>query len=145
MAEAEFHWVVSPDALVDEIEEYGERALAAVHAVAAWWGQRCQDGARRDARWEDRTGNARSGLFFAVDGFGMPTITGSVPTSTREALGGDVTVEQGKDDLLIITLGHTMYYGRFLELAMGGQYAVIMSTIERNLPTLERTLQQLLK
>ncbi len=141
----DFHWVVSPDALADAIEDYGERVLAAVHAVAAWWGQRVQDEARRNATWEDRTGNARSGLFFAVDGFGMPPITGSVPTSTAEAVAGEVSVEEGDDDLLIITLGHTMYYGRFLELSYGGRYAIIMSTIEHNLPALERTLQGVLQ
>jgi len=139
-----FRWVTPPDALADAIDDYGDKALAAVHALAAWWGQRCQDDARRDAPWEDRTGNARSGLFFAVDGFGMPPITGQVPSSTWAQL-EDVTVEQGSDDVLIVCLGHTMYYGRFLALSYGGKYAIIMSTIERNLPTLERMLQQLLK
>jgi hypothetical protein len=139
----DFHWVTPPDELERAVEEYGEQALAAVHALAAWWGQRCQNDARRNAPWEDRTGNARSGLFFAVDGFGMPPITGQVPSSTWDQL-EDVTVERGSDDVLIVCLGHTVYYGRFLELSRGGRYGIIMSTLEGNLPTLEQMLRTLL-
>jgi len=138
-----FHWVTPPSALQRNIERYGQRALVAVHAVATYWGQRCQDDARRNAPWEDRTGNARSGLFFAVDGFGMPPITGFVPTPAQAQM-TDVTVERGRKDLLIVCLGHTCFYGRFLELSMGGRYAIVMSTIERNLPELESMLRTLL-
>jgi hypothetical protein len=52
-----------------------------------------------------------------------------------------VTIESGDKDTLIITLGHTMFYGRWLELSKGGQYAIIMSTIESNLPALDRMMK----
>jgi len=140
-----FRWVRgSPDDLARNVQQYGDQALAAVHAVAAYWGQMVQDEARRNARWEDRTGNARSGLFFAIDGFGLPPITGHVPSSAMAQL-TDATVERGSKGLLIVTLGHTVFYGRFLELSRGARYAVVMSTIERNLPTLERMLKDLLR
>jgi len=42
-------------------------------------------------------------------------------------------------------LGHTVFYGKYLETSNGGRYAVVMSTIERNLPKLERMLQDALK
>ena len=136
-----FHWVISPQQqLIPNIEAYGKKALVAVQAVANYWGQMIQDEARQEARWEDRTGNARGGIFFAVDGFGLGTITGTV-TVEAESGGDGVTVEQGDQDTLVITLGHTMFYGKFLELSNGGRYAIIMSTLERNLGTLEKMLK----
>ena len=119
-------------------------ALVAIQAAATYWGQGIQDEARLEAVWEDRTGNARGGLFFAVDGFGFPPITGTVtPEATREM--SDTTVESGDAGTLIVTLGHTVYYGKFLELSNGGRYGIVMSTIEGNLPNLERMLQEIFR
>jgi hypothetical protein len=135
-----FHWVISPQQqLIPNLEAYGKKALVAVQAVANYWGQMIQDAARTEARWVDRTGNARGGLFFAVDGFGLGTITGTVTSENTEM--SDVTIESGDKDTLIITLGHTMFYGKFLELSNGGNNAIIMSTIESNLPALDRMMK----
>lgn len=140
-----FYWVNAPSReLIPNVEAYGRKALVAVQAAASYWGQSIQDQARKDARWEDRTGNARGGLFFAVDGFGLSPLTGE---ATPEAKGemSDVTVESGDANTLIITLGHTVFYGKFLELSNGGRYAVIMSTIEQNLNELERLVNNIFK
>jgi len=140
-----FKWVVSPSQqLIPAIKKYGQDVLVAVQAVANYWGQFVQDEARQDAVWEDRTANARGGLFFAVDGFGLETLAGTVtPDATAQM--SDVTVESGDKNTLIITLGHTVFYGKFLELSNGGRFAVVMSTLEGNLPKLERMLQDTLK
>ncbi len=57
-----FEWVVSPKVIADGLDDYGEKALVAIQAVANYWGQSVQDEARKNAVWEDRTGNARGGL-----------------------------------------------------------------------------------
>jgi len=137
-----FTWVRPPEGVAKAIEAYRERALAAVQAVAAYCGQEMQNAARSNAPWQDRTGNARSGLFFAVDGFGLSPIVGKVG-SVKGGESGDKTVISGSKDRLILTLGHTMYYGKFLETSNGGRYAIVMSTIETNLPNLERMLREL--
>jgi hypothetical protein len=139
-----FEWVVSPDVIAKGLEDYGERALVAIQAVANYWGQENQDEAREEANWEDRTGNARGGLFFAIDGFGLNPLVGEVTPEAKSEM-DDVAVESGDRDTLIITLGHTVFYGKFLELSHGGSYAIIMSTIEKNLPNLERQLQDVFK
>lgn len=140
-----FQWVVSPEQqLIPAIKKYGQDALVAVQAVANYWGQSAQDEARKEATWTDRTANARGGLFFAVDGFGLNSITGTV-TPDAKAQMSDVAVESGDKDTLVITLGHTVFYGKFLELSNGGKFAVVMSIIERNLPKLERMLKDSLK
>lgn len=140
-----FKWVVAPsDQLIPAIKKYGANALIAVQAVATYWGQSIQDEARQEATWEDRTANARGGLFFAVDGFGMSPMTGMVTPESKSEM-SDVAVESGDANTLIVTLGHTVFYGKYLETSHGGRYAVVMSTIERNLPKLERMLQDALK
>ncbi len=141
MARTGLHWVISPSQqLIPNLEEYGRKALVAIHAIASKWGQSIQDEARIEAPWEDRSGNARGGLFFAVDGFGMEPLIGEVKPEAKSDM-SDVTIESGSANTLIITLGHTVFYGKFLELSNGGRYAIIMSTFERNLARLERMLQ----
>ena len=140
-----FEWVVAPsEQLIPNIEKYGQKALAAVQAAATYWGQSIQDQARLGAVWEDRTGNARGGLFFAVDGFRLQTITGEVTPEAKSEM-KDTSVESGDANTLIVTLGHTVFYGKFLELSNGGRYAIVMSTIEKNLGELEALLRDIFR
>lgn len=139
-----FRWVRPPENLGRALADYERKALVAIRAIAGYVGQRMQDEARRGASWEDRTGNARGGLFYAVDGLGLGMLQGSVKASS-ESLRGDVSVEAGSGNTLVLTLGHTVFYGQFLELSHGGRYAIVMSTVENNLPQLERMLRDVLR
>jgi hypothetical protein len=140
-----FKWTVAPSQqLIPAIEKYGADVLIAVQAVANFWGQSIQDQARQEALWIDRTGNSRGGLFFAVDGFGLEPVTGVVTPEAKSEM-SDVTVESGDQNTLIITLGHTVFYGKYLETSNGGKYGVVMSTIEKNLSRLETLLKDALK
>jgi hypothetical protein len=139
-----FQWVVSPEVISKGLDDYGKKAMVALQAVANYWGQDIQNQARQDAPWEDRTSNARGGLFFAVDGFGLSSITGEVTPEAKSEM-SDVTVENGDANTLIITLGHTVFYGKYLETSNGERFAVVMSTIEKNLPNLERLVQDVFK
>lgn len=117
---AGFRWVKPPSAeLMPAVEVYGQRVRTAVRAVADYMAQTVQGEMRQNAPWEDRTGNARTGLFSVVE----------------EAAGDLVTIW--------LSHGHTVYYGVYLELAHGKRYAIIMPTIEANLPVIERMLQQI--
>jgi hypothetical protein len=138
-----FHWVVSPEIIAKNIETHGVRIEASIRAVASYWGQHLQNEARNKQVWEDRTGAARGGLFFAVDGFGYGEVVGEIDPKAK-ALMDDVEVAQGDRETLIVTLGHTVYYGKYLELSNGGAHAVIMSTIEENLPMLDRMMKNVL-
>jgi hypothetical protein len=114
-----FRWVKPPSAeLIPNVGRYGDRVRVAVRAIADYIGQKMQDESRENARWEDRTGNARSGLFSAV-------------------------AEDASRDIVTIYLSHgsVIYYGKFLELSNGGKYAIIMPTIEANLPVIEGMLK----
>jgi hypothetical protein len=63
---------------------------------------RVQDYARTNAKWTDRTGNARQGLFSRYS---------------------------GKDGVHQIDLYHTVSYGIWLEVRWAGKFAIISPTI----------------
>ncbi len=146
---AKAYWVKPPSTLAGPLKQYQQRVLTAIYAVAAYVGQQMQNDARRRAKWEDRTGNARSGLFFAVDGFGMSPLVGQLGSISQGVDAVTKTTENaivsGTTDRLVLALSHTMYYGKFLELSNGGKYAIIMSTMEANLPRLEAMLKNVLR
>lgn len=136
-----FRWIRSPSKMMDDIAaKYPPSIYAAVYAVAAYVGQKMQNEARRTAPWEDRTSNARGGLFFAVDGLGLAPLMGEIKPGAEE-LKTDVEVVEGSDKVLTLLLGHTVYYGKYLETAHGARFAIIMSTIEANLSFLEKMLK----
>lgn len=112
-------WVRPPSVLSEAFRQYGERVVVAVNALAKYLAGRIQGDLRASATWTDRTGNARSGLF-----------------SIAEQAAGDVVS-------IYLSHGFTVNYGKWLELANGGKYAVIMPTLQRWLPEIERQLQAL--
>lgn len=111
-----FRWRVSPSRLIRETERYGQRVMVAVRAVASYFSTLVQNEMRQHAIWQDRTGNARSGLFSAVDDAAADLVT------------------------IYLSHGFTVDYGKYLELSRGGRYAIIMPTIQRNIPVLQKLL-----
>jgi len=118
MAESGIKWIRPPEGLQRAIEQYGERAWVAIEAVCREWATGRQNAARQNASWQDRTGNARTGLFSDVE---------------RTSSG------------VTIVLGHTMSYGVYLELSHGGRYAIVMRTLEEGAPELEGMLRDLVR
>ena len=108
---------------LEEVEsrEASERLMVAIKAVADYICVEMQNEARAGAPWQDRTGNARSGLF--------------------------AVAEMAAKDIIDLYLshGHTVFYGRYLELNHGQQYAIVMPAILANLPELEKMLGELLR
>jgi len=104
MARGGIVWTTPPEVLARNIEAYGDRMIKAVYAVAEYCAQAIQDDAKRNASWQDRTGNARLMLQGEVDKF--------------------------SEEVVVIYLVHGMDYGKWLELANGGKYKIIMPTLE---------------
>lgn len=120
VAKSRVVWIRSPSRMSANLDRYGDRVETAIVAVAEFIGQRMQGYARQNARWQDRTGNARSGLFYQV-------------------------VREAAEKVVILYLAHTVYYGLFLELAHGERYAIIMPTIERHLAEIKRMLDEIFR
>lgn len=110
-------WKTPPDQLARAIEQYGDKVLHAVAAVAQFVATKMQNAAKQNAPWTDRTGNARSGLF---------------GTSEAEFAKHVVTI--------YLSHGVLIDYGVNLELNNGGRYAIIMRTMEAHLPEVKRML-----
>lgn len=115
-------WVRPPSELAAAVERYGDQVWIAVTAVAQYIATKMQNEAKANAPWTDRTGNARSGLF---------------GTAEYDAAQKIVTI--------FLSHGATINYGVSLELAHGGAYAILMRTIETNLPELQDMLQDLFR
>ncbi|MCA9874535.1 MAG: hypothetical protein H6659_18665 [Ardenticatenaceae bacterium] len=114
-------WVRPPSELAKAVEKYGDRVFVAILAVAQHIATQAQNDMRRNASWTDRTGNARNGLF-----------------STANRAARDVVV-------LYLSHGTAIWYGVFLETRYAGKYAIIIPTMQRILPQLEKMLKDLFK
>lgn len=111
-----FEWLSgqSPDVLADRINQIVVNLPEAVREVLDEVGKEMTAWAKQNAPWKDVTGMARNGLTYEV--------TGSA-------------------DAFVLTFGHTVTYGKFLELAHSGRFAIIASAIQMHLPALEAKLR----
>lgn len=121
------YWVNPPSQLSRNLDLYGRKLVAAVIAIAEFIATKMQNEARQNAKWQDRTGNARSGIFAVVERNDL-------------SLGAAEMIVS-----IYLSHGHTVDYGKWLELANGGKYAIIVPTIEANLPTIRRMLRELFR
>lgn len=150
MAKSGITWIKPPATMMRAIRENNTKTLAAIYALAVQYGATMLGEARSDAPWKDRTGNARSGLFYAVDGLGIGpkqrggSIRNAKTGKFMKGGGSQAQIEVG-DNELVIVLGHTMHYGLYLELSMGGRYAIVWPTVSHNGPAFMRDLAKLLE
>ena len=121
-ANAGIRWVRPPDELAAAIDQYGERVITAVQAVAQYIATVMQNSAKHNAPWTDRTGNARSGIF---------------GTAERDAA--------RKVVIIYLSHGPAIDYGVFLELNNGGRLAAIMPNLEAHLPELHNMLNDIFR
>ena len=118
-------WTKPPTALNPAIAAYGGKVRAAVVAVCQFIGPIMERSAKANAPWTDRTGNARQGLFYAVNSEGGGKASESARLEGQES--GTVSVAK---NIVALYLSHSMTYGKWLELCNAGKYAIIMKTME---------------
>lgn len=102
MAQANGRFVFDTSEWADKLAVMPERLNRAVAATMRFEAPHVQDYMRQNASWQDRTGNARNGLF-------------AQPFSRGKVHG--------------IVAYHTMPYGFWLEVRWNGRYSIIMPTI----------------
>lgn len=118
MAKAGIVWITPPDVLAASIEKYGERVVVAVKAVAEYMTVKVVDYARLNAPWTDRTGNARAALSGA---------------------------SEFANDVVTLYLYQGMDYGKWLELANSGKYAIVLPTLEAHYNEVMKMLQEIFR
>jgi arginase family enzyme len=104
------------DEVQKNLTDWAQRRRAAVIALAQNWAAQLEGQAKDAAPWKDRTSNARNGLL------------------------GKAIVHPSK---VVITLGHSIEYGIFLELARQGKYAILKPTIDKNVPAIYDSYKKL--
>lgn len=89
--------------LTARLNQFGPKAKRAMVASAGYVAPQAESYMKQNAKWTDRTGNARQGL------------------------GAQVVAERNK---VAVVLYHTVPYGVYLELRWGGKYAIIEPTMQ---------------
>jgi hypothetical protein len=95
------------------------RVNRAAEAALKYHAPRALAYARQNAPWTDRTANARNGLF--------------------------TTVRKDGATGYVMTLGHSVPYGIWLEVRFSGRFAIIRPTIAHEAPEVFETFRQLVK
>ena len=101
-------------ALGDQTREYLGRKKAGLYALLQNWAGQLEGYAKTYAPWTDRTGHARQSLHGGV-----------------ESSGGE----------LVLYLSHGVEYGIWLELAHGGNYAIVRPTVDAHLSRIKKTVK----
>lgn len=89
----------------------------AVFQLFTYWSQRAASQMRSNARWTDRTGNARQGLAGAVF---------------------------ESDEEIALVLYHRVTYGIWLEVRWSGRYAIIGPTMAEIAPQIGQQISQVM-
>lgn len=121
MANAKIDWKSgkSPEDLSRKIGELDERIPAVMLALGQDIAVKAQNRMRNNAPWTDHTGQARAGLRSLA--------------------------QQAARDIVIIYLVTSAPYGKWLELAHGQRFRIIMPTIEEMLPEIESRLKDIFR
>lgn len=115
----EFRWITTPEALVDGTDKWILELQAAVDLLAEEYADKIQTWMQENAIWQDRTGNARTGLYGDV-----------------RRIYTQVFIEFGYANI---------DYGRWLEYAHSGKYSIIGPATDYWAPLIYDSLQDLLR
>lgn len=107
------------DTILRGMTEYERKVHFAIKQVGLYIAVEMEKYAKENAKWSDRTGNARQSLH----------------TQVHEIAGGVVRVY----------LSHGVQYGIFLETGHAGRWAIIFPTIEAHLPKIKEMLDGIFK
>ena len=109
---------VNMNQFASELSGLQSRTEAAVQTLCDTVARKMESWAKDNARWQNRTGNARQGL-------------------TGSAVWQDTTT-------IWIVVSHSVDYGIWLELAKQRKYAILEEAVEQNKDELMNGLQRLL-
>lgn len=109
-------WQGVPE-MLDALDEFERRVNQAIEQVAAYFAPIFEAYAKTNARWTDRTGNARQTL--------------------------NADWQRISAETVVLWLAHGVEYGIYLEKRWAGRYAIIWPTIEAHLVEIQRMLQRI--
>lgn len=98
-------FTIELSSLDHNLKNFDQRARRAISATMTYQAAQSETWMRTNARWTDRTTNARNGLFATVDDLGR--------------------------DAWLLVLSHSVSYGIWLEVANSGKYAIVRPALLR--------------
>ena len=117
---AGYSWVQEPEEVFGEVaRRYNDMLHERAKQLALSYTQRIEDWMVENAAWEDRTGLARDELYAQVS---------------------DVM-----NQAVVISIGHGVHYGLFLEINYAGKYAILNPAVDHFAPLIFADLKRMLK
>ena len=101
-------------AIGDKTKEYLDRKKAGMYALLQDWAGQMESYSKIHAPWTDRTSHA------------------------RQSLHGGVDIDK---DTFILYLSHGVEYGIWLEIAHGGNYAIVRPTADVHIDRIKQTVK----
>jgi len=101
-------------AIGDKTKEYLDRKKAGMYALLQDWAGQMESYSKIHAPWTDRTGHA------------------------RQSLHGGVDIDK---DTFILYLSHGVEYGIWLEVAHGGNYAIVRPTADVHIDRIKQSVK----
>ncbi len=135
-------WVRAPEALIPNVHVYQERVTLAIFAVAEYMAQVILNYAKQNAKWTDRTANARNALH------AIAVMGGAKGKQSRYQ--GDVEPETESivnvaAYMVFIYLSHGMKYGKYLETIKAGKWGIIMAALQGHYGQVMQMLREVLR
>gem|GEM_PF-635831 len=122
------------DSMFKRMQEYTNKVEFAIEQVARYFQAVFERYAKENARWNDRSSNARQTLAAYIDGEApsKPNVPGSVEYPDVKNLASDT---------VMLFLSHGMEYGVALETMKGGELGIVWDTIQAHLDAVGKMLQ----
>jgi len=114
-----FEWIVDPErAFSTGFDAWTTALKQAIFRLAQYFAPQIESWMKAEALWTDRTGNARQSLW-----------------ADAKSLVTSVAIE----------MGYGVDYGKYLEYANGGNYAIIAPALDHWTPIIMKAVQDLLR
>jgi hypothetical protein len=115
----DYEWRVPPKQIAANVEGWKDQIEAAGLELMEELASEAETEMKQDAPWTDQTGDARRGL----------------SGSASQAQSGSVR----------LSLSHGVPYGKWLELANAGRYAIVTPTYQKYIERFQRRMRQMMK
>ena len=135
-------WVKAPAALIPNIRAYQERVNRAIFAVAEYMAQVILNYAKQNAKWTDRTANARNALHAIAVMGGAKGKQSRYQGDVRPEIESVVNVAA---NMVFIYLSHGMKYGKYLETIKAGKWGIIMPSLQSHYGQVMQMLREVLR
>lgn len=120
---ADVIWHVTIEQALDQtVEQQARRIRQAIRALALYFAPQIETWMKQNAPWTDRTGNARQGLYAALEDVNLNDIQESI----------------------VLYFDHSMIYGFYLETKNSGAYAVVAPALDFWAPRIYAALKRML-